>query len=64
MKAFLHYVKARTNLLKLGSYFKEFTQSSKYESFIAMLTSDIEIIMMQMNIFKDDIQYCSDEIKN
>jgi hypothetical protein len=63
MKAFHHYVKARSNFMKLGAYFNEFTKSPKYDSLIGTLASDLETIMAQMSCYKDDIQYCSNEIK-
>lgn len=63
MKAFHHYVKSKSNFLKLAPYFNQFTKSPKYQALIDTLGSDIETIMVQLTCYKEDIQSCSAEIQ-
>ena len=59
MKNFHHYVKNRTNFLKIAPYFNEFANSSKYDTLIETTKSDIEIILAQIFSYKEDIEHCS-----
>lgn len=63
MKAFHHFVKTKSNFLKLAPYFNEFTSSNKYQSLVETLSGDIDIIMSQMTCYKEDIQYSSADIQ-
>jgi chitinase len=64
MKAFYHFVKTKSNFLKLAPYFTEFTKSQKYSALIETLSSDIDTIMAQMTVYQLDIASCSKDIKN
>jgi hypothetical protein len=64
MKAFYHFVKTKSNFLKLAPYFTEFTKSHKYNALIDTLASDVETIMAQMTVYQFDIANCSKDIKN
>jgi hypothetical protein len=51
--------------MKLNSYFKEFTSSAKYEEFLNITKSDLEIIMAQIFTYKEDIDAdtCSSAVR-
>lgn len=63
MKQLNAYIRARQNFMNLNPYFNEFTQSNKYKELGELIASDQEIIMAQIWSYKEDIQYCSQEIK-
>lgn len=64
MKAFYHFVKTKSNFMKLAPYFTEFTKSQKYNSLIDTLASDVDTIMAQMTVYRYDIVSCSKDIRN
>ena len=63
MKQLNAYIKGRQNFMNLNPYFNEFTQTPKYKELAELITSDQDIIMAQIWSYKEDIQYCSQEIK-
>jgi hypothetical protein len=63
MKRFNADIRARTNLLKLAPYFPEFVSSPKYSEIEEITGTDLEIILAQICTYKEDIQYCSGDVK-
>lgn len=41
MKSFVHHVKNKTDFLKLGQYFNDFTKSAKYQAIFDVANSDM-----------------------
>ena len=63
MKSFVTHMKSKTDFLKVGQYFNQFAKSPKYQGIFDIVNSDLEIIMAQLSCYKEDIQYCSNDIK-
>jgi hypothetical protein len=63
MKQFNASLRSRSNFLKLNPYFAEFLASEKYREITDITTTDLEIILAQICTYKEDIQYCSGEVK-
>jgi len=55
---------AKNNFLNLTPYFKEFTSSDKYTELADLISCDQEIVLAQIYSYKEDIQSCSQDIKN
>lgn len=63
MKKFLAYITSKTNFLKLDPYFKDFTANPKYREIEDIVKGDLELITAQIFTYKEDIEYCSAEVK-
>lgn len=53
----------KVNFLNLKPYFEDFVKSSSYEQLVQTAKSDMDIIIAQIESYKEDIGVCNNEIK-